>query len=80
MMRTRWYRQSDGRVRNYARARARERRFKPTLVGPPIELDDYRRAMDELLPTVSTSVAAHRARVEEVFLKRSADRFVPVPG
>jgi hypothetical protein len=65
---------------NYARARARERRFKPTLVGPPIELDDYRRAMDELLPTVSTSVAAHRARVEEMFLKRSADRFVPVPG
>jgi len=60
--------------------RARERRFKPTLVGPPIELDDYRRAMDELLPTVSTSVAAHRARVEEMFLKRSADRFVPVPG
>ena len=43
-------------------------------------LDDYRRAMDELLPTVSTSVAAHRARVEEMFLKRSADRFVPVPG
>ncbi len=55
-------------------------RIEPTLVGPPIELDDYRRAMDELLPTVSTSVAAHRARVEEMFLKRSADRFVPVPG
>jgi uncharacterized protein len=55
-------------------------RIEPTLVGPPIELDDYRRAMDELLPTVSTSVAAHRARVEEMFLKSRADRFVPVPG
>jgi hypothetical protein len=59
---------------------AKCRDVKPTLVGPPIELDAYRRAMDELLPTVSTSVAAHRARVEEMFLKRSADRFVPVPG
>ena len=49
-------------------------RIEPTLVGPPIELDDYRRAMDELLPAVSTSVAAHRDRVEEMFLKTT-----PVP-
>jgi uncharacterized protein len=54
-------------------------RIEPTLVGPPIELDDYRRTMDELLPAVSASVAAHRDRVEEMFLKTKAERFVPVP-
>lgn len=54
-------------------------RIDPTLVGPPIELDDYRRAMDELLPAVLASVAAHRDRVEEIFLKIKAERFVPVP-
>ena len=48
-------------------------------MGPPIELDDYRRAMDELLPAVLASVAAHRDRVEEIFLKIKAERFVPVP-
>ena len=54
-------------------------RIDPTLIGPPIELDDYRRAMDELLPAVSASVAAHRGRVEEMFLHNKAERFVPVP-
>jgi uncharacterized protein len=54
-------------------------RIEPILVGPPIELDDYRRAMDELLPVVSASVAAHRDRIEEMFLKTTAERFVPVP-
>jgi uncharacterized protein len=53
--------------------------LQPTLVGPPIELDDYRRAIDELLPAVSASLAAHRDRVEEMFLKTKAERFVPVP-
>ncbi len=53
--------------------------FPVPLVGPPIELDDYRRAMDELLPAVLASVAAHRDRVEEIFLKIKAERFVPVP-
>jgi hypothetical protein len=51
----------------------------PTLVGPPIELDDYWRAMDELLPAVSASVAAHHDRIEQMFLKTKAERFVPVP-
>ena len=55
------------------------RQDDPTLVGPPIERDDYRRAMDELLPAVLASVAAHRDRVEEIFLKIKAERFVPVP-
>jgi patatin-like phospholipase/acyl hydrolase len=54
-------------------------RIDPTLVGPPIELDDYRRAMDELLPAVSASLAAHRTRIEEVFLRNNVERFVPVP-
>jgi patatin-like phospholipase/acyl hydrolase len=50
-------------------------RIDPTLVGPPIELDDYRRAMDELLPAVSAAVAAHRDRVQEIFLAEKAGRF-----
>lgn len=54
-------------------------RIDPTLVGPPIELDDYRRAMDELLPAVSAATAAHRGRVEDMFLKEKAARFVPIP-
>jgi hypothetical protein len=49
------------------------------LVGPPIELDDYRRAMDELLPAVSPAVTAHRGQVEDVFLREKTERFVPVP-
>ena len=36
--------------------------------------------MDELLPAVLASVAAHRDRVEEIFLKIKADHFVPVPS
>jgi hypothetical protein len=53
-------------------------RIDPTLVGPPIELDDYRRAMDELLPSVPAAVTAHRGRVEDMFLREKAARFVPV--
>jgi patatin-like phospholipase/acyl hydrolase len=54
-------------------------RIDPTLVGPPIELDDYRRAMDELLPAASAAVAAQRGRVSEMFLADCAPQFVPVP-
>ena len=35
-------------------------RIDPALSGGPIELDDYRRAVNELLPAVSGAVAAHR--------------------
>ena len=54
-------------------------RIEPTLVGPPIELDDYRRAIDELLPAAAASVAAHRSRVQEMFLTDAASKFAPVP-
>jgi patatin-like phospholipase/acyl hydrolase len=54
-------------------------RIDPTLVGPQIELDDYRRAVDELLPAVSVSMSAHRDRVREMFLAEKAEPFVPVP-
>jgi patatin-like phospholipase/acyl hydrolase len=54
-------------------------RIDPTLVGPPIELDDYRRAMDELLPAVTASVAAHRDRVRQIFFTEKAAPFIPVP-
>jgi patatin-like phospholipase/acyl hydrolase len=54
-------------------------RIEPTLVGPPIELDDYRRAIDELFPAASAAVAAQRGRVAEMFLAQFAEQFVPVP-
>ena len=54
-------------------------RIDPTLVGAPIELDDYRRSIDELLPAVSAAVASHREHVGEMFLKAKTAPFVPVP-
>jgi patatin-like phospholipase/acyl hydrolase len=54
-------------------------RIDPTLVGKPIELDDYKRSMDELLPAVCGAVAVHRDRVREIFLTEKAEPFVPVP-
>jgi patatin-like phospholipase/acyl hydrolase len=53
-------------------------RIDPSLSGGPIELDDYRRAVNELLPAVSGAVAAHRDRVQEIFLTEQANRFAPV--
>jgi patatin-like phospholipase/acyl hydrolase len=54
-------------------------RIEPSLVGGPIDLDDYRRAVNELLPVVSNAVAAHRARVQTMFLSDRVAPFVPVP-
>jgi uncharacterized protein len=54
-------------------------RIDPTLVGPPIELDDYYRAMNELSPAVAPAVAAQRDRVTSMFLAEKATSFVPVP-
>ena len=54
-------------------------RIEPALSGGPIELDDYRRAVNELLPAVSNAVPAHRDRVQEMFLAMQAERFTPVP-
>ena len=53
-------------------------RIDPALSGGPIELDDYRRAVNELLPAVSAAVAAHRDRVQEMFLTEQASRFAPI--
>lgn len=53
-------------------------RIDPTITGPPIELDDYRRAMNELLPAVGTAVSAHRQSVEAMFLGQPVLPFVPV--
>lgn len=53
-------------------------RIDPALVGPPIELDDYRRAMDELLPAASAAAAAQRGPIEEMFLADCAQQFVPI--
>lgn len=54
-------------------------RIDPAITGAPIELDDYRRAMNELLPAVAGAVASHRERVSSIFLSEKAAPFVPVP-
>ncbi len=53
-------------------------RIEPAVSAAPIELDDYRRAVNELLPAVSGTVAAHRDRVQMMFLFEKAERFEPV--
>ena len=53
--------------------------IEPSLTGGPIELDDYRRAVNELLPVVNDAVMASRDRVQAMFLARRSDRFTPVP-
>jgi uncharacterized protein len=54
-------------------------RIELSLPGGPIELDDYRRAVNELLPVVNDAVMANRDRVRAMFLARRSDRFTPVP-
>ena len=54
-------------------------RIEPSLTGGPIELDDYRRAVNELLPVVNDAVMANRDRVQAMFLTRRSDKFTPVP-
>lgn len=55
-------------------------RIDPAVAGTPIELDDYRRAMNELLPAVAPAAAAHRDRVKSMFLADRVDAFVPLPS
>ena len=50
-------------------------RIEPAISAAPIEMDDYRRAVNELLPAVSGAVAAHRERVHTMFLSEKAERF-----
>jgi hypothetical protein len=47
-------------------------RIEPALTKGPIELDDYWRAVDELLPVVGNAVAAQRNLVEPMFLATRA--------
>ena len=54
-------------------------RIEPSLTGGPIEIDDYRRAVNELLPVVNHAVMANRNRVQAMFLACRSDRFTPVP-
>jgi uncharacterized protein len=50
-------------------------RIEPSLTGGPIELDDYGRAINELLPVVNDAVMANRDRVQAMFLARRSNRF-----
>ena len=54
-------------------------RIEPSLNRGPIELDDYRRAVNELLPVVNDAVMGNRDRVQAMFLASRSDRFTPVP-
>ena len=54
-------------------------RIEPSLTGGPIELDDYRRAANELLSVVNDAVMANRERVQAMFLACRSDSFTPVP-
>ena len=61
------------------RFRSNGLRIEPALSGGPVELDDYRRSVNELLPVVGNAVAAHRDRVEDMFLATRSEMFTPVP-
>lgn len=54
-------------------------RIEPSLTGGPIEIDDYRRAVNELLPVVNNAVMANRDRVQAMFLTCRSHKFTPVP-
>ena len=54
-------------------------RIDPNLSGQPAEMDDYRRAIDTLLPAVGPAAAAHRKRVQALFFADKVDPFIPIP-
>jgi len=55
------------------------RRIDPPANPNPIMLDDFRRSLDELVPTARNAVDQHGTRIAADFLASPADRFVPVP-
>ena len=54
-------------------------RVEPSIQGPAIELDDYVRAVAELLPAVGPAVATFGDRIMRDFLDLPAEPFVPAP-
>jgi patatin-like phospholipase/acyl hydrolase len=54
-------------------------RVEPAPSGPPIELDDYCRAVDELLPLVGPAISLHGAFISSTFLNTRAEHFSPIP-
>lgn len=46
---------------------------------PKIDLDDWRRSTNELLPAVGGAISAHGTAIEAMFLRDTVDPFVPVP-
>jgi hypothetical protein len=53
-------------------------RVEPKIVGPAIELDDYRRAVTELLPLVGDVMSMFGTQIAKEFLQAPAERFVPI--
>jgi hypothetical protein len=53
-------------------------RIEPAVSTAPFGLDDYRRAINELLPAISGAVTAHRDWVRTMFLTEKAERFEPI--
>jgi patatin-like phospholipase/acyl hydrolase len=55
-------------------------RIEPPLFTPPIRMDDWRRAVQELMPAAEEALLAHGTEIAAKFLAASAGKFVPVPA
>jgi hypothetical protein len=55
-------------------------RIEPPLFAPPIRMDDWRRAVQELLPAAENALSAHGPQIAATFLGAPVDKFVPVPA
>jgi hypothetical protein len=55
-------------------------RIEPPLFTPPIRMDDWRRAVQELLPAADDALSAHGSQIAAALLGAPATKFVPVPA
>jgi patatin-like phospholipase/acyl hydrolase len=55
-------------------------RIEPPLFTPPIRMDDWRRAVQELPPAADIALSAHGAEIATKFLAAPAATFTPVPA
>ena len=51
----------------------------PPLFTPPIRMDDWRRAVQKLMPATEEALLAHGTEIAAKFLAAPAGKFVPVP-
>lgn len=55
-------------------------RIDPPQISPSIRLDDWKRSIRELLPTVASQLAPHHEKISVMFLGSQVDPFIPVPS